>query len=140
MKAIISIIVILVIVGGGYLLMSRDNTPLAPTENLPATQTQNEVATTTIPSVKEFTITTKNFTFSPSTMRVSRGDIVRITLQNQGGTHDLVLDAFNARTKVLQNGQSETIEFTASSTGSFEYYCSVGTHRQMGMTGTLTVE
>ncbi|MEY4731380.1 MAG: hypothetical protein RL681_326, partial [Candidatus Parcubacteria bacterium] len=46
---------------------------------------------------------------------------------------------FNAATKVLTDGQSETIEFVANKAGTFEYYCSVGSHRQMGMKGTLTV-
>ena len=58
---------------------------------------------------------------------------------NQQGQHDWRLDEFNAATKVLKTGEEETIEFIANKTGQFEYYCSVGTHRQMGMKGTLTV-
>jgi plastocyanin len=54
--------------------------------------------------------------------------------------HDLRIDEFNAKTSVIQGGQTQTIEFIADKTGSFEYYCSVGTHRQMGMRGTLTVK
>ena len=33
-----------------------------------------------------------------------------------------------------------TAEFTADKVGSFEYYCSVGSHRSMGMKGVLKVE
>ena len=54
--------------------------------------------------------------------------------------HDWVLDEFNAKTKVIQGGQTDTVEFTASKAGTFEYYCSVGQHRQMGMVGKFIVQ
>ncbi len=56
------------------------------------------------------------------------------------GFHDLVIDEFNARTAQLQTGQSEIIEFVADQSGEFEYYCSIGSHRAMGMVGKLIVE
>lgn len=90
-------------------------------------------------AVKSFTVTGKNFAFSPTTMTVNKGDRVRVTLNDIDGNHDFVIDEFNAKTKVLKSGESETIEFIADKAGTFEYYCSVGTHRQMGMKGTLTV-
>lgn len=90
-------------------------------------------------SVKEFTVSGENFKFTPSTMTVERGDTVRITFNNVGGTHDLRVDGYEVGTKVIQGGTSETFEFVANEAGSFEYYCSVGQHRQMGMVGTLTV-
>jgi hypothetical protein len=37
-------------------------------------------------------------------------------------------------------GASDVVEFTADKAGTFEYYCSVGNHRAMGMKGTLTVK
>lgn len=103
------------------------------TSSAPATGTQNG-------NVKEFTVTGKNFSFAPAAMTVNKGDRVRITFVNDSGTHDLVIDEFDVRTKVIQGGARETIEFVADKTGSFEYYCSVGQHRQMGMKGTLTVK
>jgi plastocyanin len=86
------------------------------------------------------TVTGKDFSFSPSTIRVKKGDHVRITFKNEGGSHDWVLDEFNASTKVIQGGKSEVVEFVADRTGTFEYYCSVGNHRQMGMKGSFIVE
>jgi plastocyanin len=35
---------------------------------------------------------------------------------------------------------STFIEFVANKKGKFEYYCSVGEHRAMGMKGNLVVE
>jgi len=56
------------------------------------------------------------------------------------GTHDFVIDEFNVATKMTKTGETDTVEFIADKAGVFEYYCSVGEHRKMGMVGTLTVE
>lgn len=82
----------------------------------------------------------KPFSFSQREIRVKKGDTVKIQLTNKEGFHDWVIDEFKARTKQLQAGQSETIEFIADKTGTFEYYCSVGQHRAQGMVGKLIVE
>jgi len=65
---------------------------------------------------------------------------VKINIKNTDGTHDFVLDEFNVATKTIANGAEESVEFVADKVGSFEYYCSIGTHRAMGMWGTLKVE
>lgn len=90
--------------------------------------------------VKSFTVVGSNFVFAPSSLKVKKGDTVRITFTSGGGMHDFVLDGFGVKTKQLADGASETVEFAADKTGSFEFYCSVGTHRSMGMVGTLVVE
>ena len=90
-------------------------------------------------TVKEFTVTASNFSFAPVAMTVNQGDRVRIVFKNSNGTHDFVLDEFGVNSGILQAGQEKVLEFTATQTGSFEYYCSVGQHREMGMKGTLTV-
>lgn len=91
-------------------------------------------------NTKSFTVLGSDFKFSLSEIKVKKGDTVKINFKNIAGTHDWRIDAFNAGTRVLAAGQEETIEFAASKTGRFEYYCSVGTHRQMGMKGLLIVE
>jgi plastocyanin len=91
-------------------------------------------------NVKTFDITAKPFEFSVKEIKVKKGDRVRINFTNVQGFHDLVIDEFKVRTKQLTAGNSETIEFTADKVGTFEYYCSVANHRQMGMVGKLIVE
>lgn len=97
-------------------------------------------AATEVRTVKEFTVAGANFSFAPSTITVRKGDRVKITLNNTEGFHDLKIDDLNVATKRIQSGEKDTIEFTADKAGSFEYYCSVGHHRDMGMKGTLVVE
>ena len=113
--------------------LSGENTETSA--SLETTNSDNLIA-----EVKEFTITGQNFSFSPSSIKVKKGDIVKITFKNTQGCHDFVIDEFGAATKQANSPDTEVIEFTADKAGQFEYYCSVGSHRSMGMKGTLVVE
>lgn len=92
-----------------------------------------------VEGVKEFIVTGKNFSFDPEVIKVNKGDKVRIVFKNTQGFHDFVIEEYGAATKKTQAPTEEVIEFVADKVGSFEYYCSVGSHRQMGMKGTLEV-
>jgi plastocyanin len=90
--------------------------------------------------VKEFAVNGTNFAFDPKTITVKKGDKVKITFNSTQGFHDFVVDEYGLATKQMQSPGTEVLEFVANKPGSFEYYCSVGSHRQMGMVGTLKVE
>jgi len=90
--------------------------------------------------VVEFDIRASNFKYDLSEIRVKVGDRVKINLTSEQGEHDLVIDELGVRSKILMDNESEVVEFVANEKGTFEYYCSVGQHRQMGMVGNLIVE
>ena len=115
-------------------------TSTPPTATPTSTVPNNPSISAPASSVKSFTIVGTNFKFSTAEIRAKRGDTVRIIFQNGGGQHNWVLDEFNAQTNILQAGEEQTIQFVADKAGQFEYYCSVGQHRQMGMRGLLIVE
>lgn len=81
-----------------------------------------------------------NFAFSQLEIRVKKGEKVEVTLDVKEGFHDWTLDGYGVKTKQMNAGGKETIEFIADKAGTFEYYCSVGSHRAMGMKGKLVVE
>ena len=87
-----------------------------------------------------FTVNGGNYYFKPNIIKVKQGDKVTIKFINDDGMHNFIIDEFKARTQIIKGGAEETISFVADKKGSFEYYCSVGQHRQMGMKGTLIVE
>lgn len=89
---------------------------------------------------KVFKITGENFKFSQTEIRVKKGDRVKINFESIGGFHDWTIAEFNAKTSQVNAGGKTLVEFVADKTGEFEYYCSVGQHRQMGMKGKLIVE
>jgi cytochrome c oxidase subunit 2 len=119
---------------------STDQTGAQPSASTEAETLNAPTAGADATQLKSFTITASNFKFSPSEIRVKKGDPVEITFVNQSGFHDLVIDGYNTRTKQLRAGEKEVTGFIASKTGIFEIYCSVGNHRSMGMVGTLIVE
>src|SRR3989344_8485065 len=90
--------------------------------------------------VKTFELNAENFKFSKTEIRVKQGDRVKIVFEVNQGTHDWVIDEFETRTNQISEGQTDSVEFAADKIGTFEYYCSVGQHRQMGMIGKLIVE
>lgn len=87
-----------------------------------------------------FTVNGGNYYFKPNIIKVKQGDQVTIKFINDNGMHNFIIDEFNVGTQIIKGGAEETISFIADKKGSFEYYCSVGQHRQNGMKGTLIVE
>ncbi len=92
------------------------------------------------PNAKVFNVTAKNFAFSVTEIKVKKGDKVTINFSSTDGYHDWVVDEFKAATQKVQTGGSTSVTFTADKAGIYEYYCSVGSHRKMGMVGKLIVE
>ncbi|OGM90874.1 hypothetical protein A2755_01565 [Candidatus Wolfebacteria bacterium RIFCSPHIGHO2_01_FULL_48_22] len=126
MKTLITVLIVVIIAAAVWLFLQpqQQSVTISPSES----------------TVREFTVEGSPFKFVPNEIRVQQGDTVRIVFNNVQGTHDFVLDAFNVRTEIIQGGESQTIEFVADQNDKFEYYCSIGNHRAMGMVGTLTVE
>ena len=113
---------------------------VADTEVIEVTPTEDSQPTGIMSESKTFTIDASNFKFSIKEIKVKKGDKVKIVLNNKDGIHDWMIEEFDARTKQIAAGETDTVEFVADKTGTFEYYCSVGQHRQMGMVGNLIVE
>jgi plastocyanin len=117
-------------------------------KNLNKTEGISVLSPTSTPTVEsasdtdgiEFVVSASNFEFDQKVITVNKGDEVKITLKNTEGKHDLMLDEFNVKTSELEADESETVTFIADKAGEFEYYCSVGEHRKMGMVGKLIVK
>lgn len=135
------VVALVVLVGGYFLLSQNKGAPQIPEQTAPIPEVTNEASPSTVEGgMVELKLDASNFKFSTNELRVRQGDRVKITLTSTGGTHDLKIDEFNVATKVVDSGDSDSIEFTADKKGSFEYYCSVGNHKAMGMKGMLIVE
>lgn len=160
MLIVVGVIVLLVIAGGAFAMMNKktvneeatesmeEQVQESGTQTLPADQQGSSVESSpsaegsdAMMAKQEFTVEGGNFFFKPNVLKVKKGEPVTITFKNTEGFHDFVIDGIaGAKTQRIQTGTSESITFTPDKAGSFEFYCSVGSHRQMGMKGTLTVE
>lgn len=132
---IIAAVILFVLIGGAwYLAGARGGVP-TPTP----TPAETPGIMVGQPD-KTFEVEGKPFEFSPKELRVKKGDVVRITFKNTQGFHDLTVDGYDVKTKQIQAGESDTIQFKTDKTGTFPIFCGVGTHRQQGMEGALIVE
>ena len=137
-KIIVASVIIIAVAGGIYYFKNRPS----PSSNVAGTHNPADAAPAAAiqSGTKEFTVTGSNYSFVPAMLAAKKGDRIKIIFKNSGGIHDLKIDEFGVATKKLSTAGQDTVEFTADKAGQFEYYCSVGSHRQMGMKGTLTVQ
>lgn len=139
---IIVIVTLLLVIGVG-LYYNNETAKSEVMEKVETNTDQNQESSeeaTIMEASKKFTITSANFSFTPNMMKVKKGDKVQITLSNKEGFHDLKIDEFDVATNKINGAGTEIVEFVADESGTFEYYCSVGTHRVQGMVGKLIVE
>ncbi len=79
-----------------------------------------------------------NFSFSPTTITATPGQVVNVTISSNSGFHTLVIDEIGLKETTKTGG---VISFTAPTTpGSYPFYCDVGSHQSLGMEGTLIVK
>lgn len=145
MKNNIAIVLVLVVLaaGGIWYVSSSGSTPKdAMIPEPTVAPSASDSSTMMDPSaVKEIVMEGTEFKFVPDTLTVKKGEKVRLTFKNTGKmTHDWVVDELDARTSIIDGGEEEVVEFTPDKAGMFDYYCSVGKHREMGMVGKITVE
>lgn len=103
-----------------------------------ATDTESDTSVETV----EYDIDMSNYDFSPARMEARAGGTLVINLTNSQGTHDLVIDELDIASRVLAPSQSETlvIEIPEDAAGeSYQFYCSIGNHRALGMEGVLEI-
>lgn len=141
---VMSLVVLAVIGGLVYMSMNKSPADKMPANQTEQTTTEQPTASSTesgaMMEVKEIVIEGSNFKFDPNTITVKKGEKTKVVFKNVGGMHDFKVDELGIATEVIKDGEEETVEFTADKAGTFEFYCSVGQHRQMGMKGTLVVE
>ncbi|MBI5151481.1 MAG: cupredoxin domain-containing protein [Candidatus Pacebacteria bacterium] len=122
----------------GYFIVKQSKSPAAPTPPSSGTKTQKET-TQTVPE-RTVTINATNFSYDLKEIRIKRGEKIVLEVKNTEGFHDLVIDELGVKTKQLKEGESQAIIVSSDVAGKYEYYCSVGAHRMMGMKGTLIIE
>jgi cytochrome c oxidase subunit II len=91
-------------------------------------------------AVHEFQITSRKYEFGPSSLRVKKGEHLRLVIAALDHDHGFRLDEFHINKKI-ERGKTVTVEFTADKAGTFPFrcsnFCGLG---HGGMKGTLVVE
>lgn len=139
MNKIVVAVIILIVVVGGYFLVKGEKSYFRfwtsePTASPQGEEVQDEEG------IKVINVSGNEFAFNPSTITVDEGEAVKIVFKNDGKfPHNWVVEGLGIMTKTINPGQTDAVEFTAPSAGTYVTFCSVGQHRANGMTGTLNV-
>lgn len=81
----------------------------------------------------------RDFAFEPATIEVAAGEPIELALRVENEEHDFTSDDAGAHIGG-EPGETAVGGFTApDEPGEYEFWCSVGNHRQLGMEGTLVV-
>ena len=99
-----------------------------------------EDAGTSMRGVHEIQVTLRKYEFNPGTLRVRKGERVKLVMTAADHDHGFKLEDFDVDQKIPK-GTTVVVEFTPDKAGTFQFRCSnvcgIG-HR--GMKGTLVVE
>jgi len=75
-------------------------------------------------TTREFTLTARQFAYTPERIRVTQGDYVILHLVPKDVAHGIFLDGYGLEARALPGGAA-TIEFVADRAGQFRFRCSV---------------
>src|ERR1051325_7373357 len=76
------------------------------------------------PNRREFTITAKDFHYSPTRIEVTQDDLVKLTVRSADIAHSFTIDEYRIAKRVPAGGAT-TFEFQAARAGTFAVYCAL---------------
>lgn len=122
----------------------KESANAEPSSQVPAVTGDSGIAETVeaprASEVKTFTMTAKQWEFSPDTITVNKGDTVVLSVRSIDVAHGFALPEFGVNER-LEPGKVVEVEFVADKTGTFSFFCSVVCGAGHGdMKGTLVVE
>lgn len=129
---------VLLIVGAGIFFFLPDNEEKA---NSQASGKELGINTSKEPS-SAYTLEMSNYKYSPNLISVNAGDIVTIQLVTNEGMHDFVIDDLKVQSNLLSEGEEQIISIAIPEDASgktFDFYCSIRNHRELGMEGIIQV-
>lgn len=136
------IVILLIVMASYFLLRGNYQTPIptvteeeiekpteikqltTPTKEVSASKEAEVTAGQPTGELREFTITAKQFTFTPSTLTVNKGDRVRLSISDVDVKHGFAITEFGVNL-LLTVGKTEIAQFVADKRGTFIFYCLV---------------
>lgn len=89
---------------------------------------------------REFNVVGDHYAYTPSTLTVNKGDVVKVTFTAKDIAHSFTIDGPYRISKRAAAGQSVTFEFRADTAGAHPIYCNLTVDPKCkDMKGTLQV-
>ncbi|HKH73738.1 MAG TPA: cupredoxin domain-containing protein [Vicinamibacterales bacterium] len=91
------------------------------------------------PTRREFTVTARDYSFSPNRVEAQQDDLIKLTVQSADNAYGFTIDDYRVSKRVPAGG-STVIEFRADRTGTFAFYSNLSNDsRHSQMRGQLIV-
>lgn len=135
MKKNIVIIVVIIMIGGVWLIKSRSNSPTNESTNT------NTNSVSVAPAYDQ-AIVLSDFAFTPKEFTVTSSQTIKVLLQNEGESiHTFTFDALDFGSGGIDPGKSTTATFTVpTKPGRYSFHSAAANDRAKGMVGTLLVQ
>ena len=150
-----ALVLVPVLVIVGYMAFSQKDQQL-PSEQKMKVQVEETTEQNTVPvdsetvmesekqeamvAGKVIPVVANNFSYDVKEIKVKQGEKATVLVTNSEGFHDFVIDELEVNSGMIKAGETMELEIPTDKPGTYEFYCSVGQHRQMGMKGILIVE
>jgi len=76
------------------------------------------------PTRREFTVTARDYSFSPNRVEAQQDDLIKLTVQSADNAYGFTIDDYRVAKRVPAGG-STTFEFRADRVGTFAFYCNL---------------
>ena len=124
----------LLLIGAGTLLVARPSVARLFAQPAEVHDDQDQA-----PNRREFTVTAKDYRFSPERLEVTQDDLVKLTIRSEDVAYSLTIDEYRVSKRVPAGG-STTFEFRADRPGTFPFYSNLTSDARHGQTkGELVV-
>ena len=91
------------------------------------------------PTRREFTVTARDYSFSPNRVEAQQDDLIKLTVQSADNAYGFTIDDYRVSKRVPAKG-STVIEFRADRPGTFAFYSNLSNDsRHAQMRGQLVV-
>lgn len=135
-NTIFGLIAVGILIFGGYYFYNSKQNVQTPKEETKTVKEQVEIAKARIIVVEG-----SEFEFSPTSITIEKGEKIVLTFKNIGKfPHNFIVDELGIKSKTINGGEEDSIEFVSEKSGTFAMYCGVGNHREQGMEGEIVVE
>ena len=79
------------------------------------------------PNRREFSITAREYRFTPDRLEVTQDDLVKLTVESADVTYSFTIDAYRLSRRIPAGGKT-VIEFRADQAGMFDFYSNMTGH------------
>ena len=91
------------------------------------------------PNRREFTMSAREYRFSPDRLEVMQDDLVKLTVESADVAYSFTIDEYRLSRRIPAGGKT-VIEFRADQAGTFDFYSNMTTDaRHQKMRGQLSV-